>query len=105
MYKHVSIVSIGAMTMMLQPTGARQAMLNGQLMLDNAGSGLGFERASNYFEWKMSVSEEEHREFILGKNEEYIKERGEAANDLRLCIQLEEDWFGQDTFVTQKWGK
>ena len=55
--------------------------------------------------WLNNLSDDEKREHFNSKTEEFTEEFGEDANDLRLCLNLDQDWGGWDLWVDQRWRK
>ena len=55
--------------------------------------------------WLEEAPLEEKREHFENLSEGFIEEHGEDANNLRLCINLDQNWMGIQHWVEQKWRK
>ena len=67
-----------------------------------------FEPPSDFAEFKKWMEEapiEERREHFEDLSEGFIEQHGEDANNLRLCINLDQNWMGADHWVSQNWRK
>ena len=49
--------------------------------------------------WLEEAPLEERREHFESLSENYVVEYGEDANNLRLCINLEQNWMGMEHWV------
>ena len=58
---------------------------------------------NEYKEWITTAPKDELREHFESLSPKFIEEHGEDANNVRLCINLEQNWMGLDTWVDQKW--
>lgn len=58
---------------------------------------------AKYREWLENAPYEEKHEHFHDLSEKYIEKFGEDANKIRLCINLDQNWMGMDTWVDQRW--
>lgn len=49
--------------------------------------------------WLASLTADERREHFASKSEAFIAEHGEEADQIRLCVSLDQDWMGIDLWV------
>ena len=56
-----------------------------------------------YKEWMESASPEEKREHFMSISPKFIEDYGEKADELRICVNLDQNWMGLDLWVDQKW--
>ena len=54
--------------------------------------------------WLDTAPQEEQNEYFHSLSEGYIKQHGEKANEIRLCLNIDHgDWMGVANWVDQKW--
>ena len=60
---------------------------------------------AKFKEWMANASPEELHEYQHGLSANFTEKNGEKANELRLCLSLDQNWKGLDNWVDQYWRK
>ena len=75
-------------------------LLLGQVLAQPGGSDF-----SSFSKWLKEASTEEKTEYFHSLSDNYTEQHGKKANDMRLCMNVYNNWSGMNTWIDQKYGE